>query len=67
MSMFGEGAARLAGIVGAGLGWSPDAFWQATPAEIAAVVAGVAAPQGATVPPADAALIARLQKEHPAG
>ena len=67
MSMFGEGAARLAGIVGAGLGWSPDAFWQATPAEIAAVVAGVAAPGGATVPPAAAARIARWRKAHPAG
>ncbi|AXJ95486.1 MULTISPECIES: phage tail assembly chaperone [unclassified Sphingomonas] len=63
---FGEGAARLAGVAGAGLRWSPDAFWRATPAELAAVVTAAAAGSGETPPP-DAALIAHLQKEHPDG
>ena len=35
---FGATAARLAGIAGAVLGWSADRFWNATPAELAAVL-----------------------------
>ena len=30
--------ARLAGLAGALLGWRPDEFWRATPAELAAVL-----------------------------
>ena len=37
---FAEGAARLAGLVPRLLGWTPAAFWQATPSELAAVLAG---------------------------
>lgn len=37
--MFSEAAARLAGMAGAVLGWRPEDFWQATPAELAGVVA----------------------------
>ncbi|EQB33302.1 phage tail assembly chaperone [Sphingobium ummariense] len=36
---FSERAARLAGIAGWLLGWRPDEFWRATPAELAAVLA----------------------------
>ena len=36
---FSENAARLAGLVPRLLGWSPDAFWSATPAELAAILA----------------------------
>lgn len=36
--MFSDGAARLAGLAGALLGWRPDEFWKATPAELAAVL-----------------------------
>lgn len=36
---FSENAARLAGLVPRLLGWSPDAFWNATPAELAAILA----------------------------
>ena len=36
--MFSEAAARLAGLAGALLGWRPDEFWRATPAELAAVL-----------------------------
>jgi uncharacterized phage protein (TIGR02216 family) len=35
---FAGGAARLAGMAGALLGWRPDEFWRATPAELAAVI-----------------------------
>jgi uncharacterized phage protein (TIGR02216 family) len=35
---FAECAARLAGLAGALLGWRPDEFWRATPAELAAVL-----------------------------
>jgi uncharacterized phage protein (TIGR02216 family) len=43
---FGEAAARLAGVAGALLGWSPDAFWRATPAELEAVLRALAGPAG---------------------
>jgi uncharacterized phage protein (TIGR02216 family) len=36
--VFSEGARRLAGLAGALLGWRPDEFWRATPAELAAVL-----------------------------
>ncbi|WP_414713829.1 phage tail assembly chaperone [Sphingomonas sp.] len=39
---FGGAAARLAGFAAVALGWSPDAFWRATPAELAGVVAVLA-------------------------
>jgi uncharacterized phage protein (TIGR02216 family) len=45
---FADSAARLAGLVPLLLGWPPDAFWNATPAELAAVLAPGAA--GAPVP-----------------
>jgi uncharacterized phage protein (TIGR02216 family) len=32
--MFGEAARRLAGAAAALLGWTPDIFWQSTPAEL---------------------------------
>jgi hypothetical protein len=35
---FADAAARLAGLVPRLLGWSPDAFWNATPAELAAIL-----------------------------
>lgn len=61
---FAGAALRLAGMAGAVLGWTPDAFWRATPAELAAVVR-VLIP-AATTPP-DAATIARLQEAFPDG
>lgn len=32
---FGDGAARLCGAAAMLLGWRPDEFWNATPAELA--------------------------------
>lgn len=39
--LFRNDAARLAGLAGALLGWRPDDFWRATPAELAAVLAAM--------------------------
>ena len=38
MRRFAEGARRLAGVAGWLLGWRPEQFWRATPAELAAVL-----------------------------
>lgn len=48
--LFSAAAGRLAGLAGALLGWRPDEFWRATPAELAAVLAALAgeAPEGVT-------------------
>ena len=35
---FGPGALRLAGLAARALGWRPDEFWGATPAELAAIL-----------------------------
>ena len=62
---FAASAVRLAGFAGALLGWRPDAFWAATPAELEAIVR-VFAGDDAAVPP-DAAAIARLKEMFPDG
>lgn len=66
MSDFAGGAVRLAGFAGAVLGWSPDAFWRATPAELAAVVTAAGGGEGAMTPP-DAATLARMREAFPDG
>ena len=37
--MFGPGAARLGGLAARLLGWRPPEFWNATPGELAAILA----------------------------
>ncbi len=64
MTMFAHAAGRLAGQAGAVLGWSPDAFWAATPVELAAVVAAIA---GEAADPPDMATIERLREAFPDG
>lgn len=59
---FGASAARLAGLAGVLLGWRPDEFWRATPAELAAVL-GAIAPQAAEAPGRDE--LARLMAQFP--
>jgi hypothetical protein len=39
MTTFADSAARLAGLVPGALGWPPREFWDATPAELAAIFA----------------------------
>jgi uncharacterized phage protein (TIGR02216 family) len=36
---FADGALRLAGLVPRLMGWTPETFWNATPAELAAILA----------------------------
>jgi hypothetical protein len=43
---FAAGAARLAGLIPRVLGWRPGDFWNATPAELAAIFAANGEPGG---------------------
>ena len=61
--MFSDSAARLAGLAGALLGWRPDEFWRATPAELTAVL-GALIPEEATASSID---LARLMEMFPDG
>lgn len=63
--MFREAAARLAGMAGALLGWRPDEFWRATPAELAGVLATLAGGDGAA--PVTADDLAGLKERFPDG
>ena len=60
---FRGAAARLAGLAGVAFGWSPDAFWRATPAELGALVRAVVGDGVA----ADGAVLARLRERYPDG
>lgn len=60
--MFSDAAARLAGLAGALLGWRPDEFWRATPAELAAVFAALA---GGGAAPVTRDELARLRERFP--
>lgn len=62
---FMDGAARLAGIAGALLGWRPDEFWRATPAELAGVLSALFGEDGGD--PAGPADLARLKEMFPDG
>ena len=45
MDRFSEAAGRLAGLAGALLGWRPEEFWRATPAELGAVLGAMLGPE----------------------
>jgi len=62
--VFSDAAGRLAGTAGALLGWRPDEFWAATPAELAAVLIAMA---GDDLPAASAHDLARLKEMFPDG
>ena len=64
MDRFSDSAARLAGLAGALLGWRPDEFWRATPAELGAVLEAMAGPDQV---PASRADLARLMERFPDG
>jgi uncharacterized phage protein (TIGR02216 family) len=51
-------------MAGALLGWRPDEFWNATPAELGAILAALA---GEEIAPAGAADLARLKELFPDG
>ena len=61
---FSEAAGRLAGLAGALLGWRPDEFWGATPAELAAVLGAMMPERGDAATAAD---LARLMERFPDG
>lgn len=62
--MFGQAAVRLAGFTAVVLGWRPDEFWNATPEELAVILAAHIQPENA---PADRATLERLKETHPDG
>lgn len=62
MSRFGEAASRLAGMSAWLLGWRPGDFWNATPAELAAVLR---AREPEEVAPPDPESIAALMERFP--
>lgn len=59
---FAAGALRLSGLAMRLLGWRPDEFWNATPAELAAIFAPDGEAQGA--PLSRAELETLLEREH---
>lgn len=61
MDCFGRCAARLSSAASTLLGWKPDEFWNATPAELALALE---APADAAQGP-DVATIAALRRQFP--
>lgn len=57
---FGEAAVRLTGAASLLLGWRPEDFWNATPAELATALNGVAASE-----PVDGDTIEALRRRFP--
>lgn len=64
MAEFAAAALRLAGVAGALLGWRPDEFWKATPAELAAVLLAFGGESAAGATSAD---LERLKEMFPDG
>lgn len=62
--MFAEAAARLAGLTAVLLGWKPEDFWNATPEELATILAAHINPE---IAPADRSVLERLKEKHPDG
>ncbi|HEX8620522.1 MAG TPA: phage tail assembly chaperone [Allosphingosinicella sp.] len=62
MERFSASARRLAGLAGALLGWRPDEFWRATPAELGAVLEAML---GSWEEPAGRADLERLMQRFP--
>ncbi len=61
--MFGDEARRLAGAATLLLGWTPDTFWRATPAELMDALM----PAGGEGEPADRQKIEALMERFPDG
>lgn len=62
--MFAEAALRLAGAAGLAFGWTPETFWNATPAELGALARTLA---GESAVPPNASEIASLKELFPDG
>ena len=61
---FAASAARLAGFAGLAFGWTPEAFWHATPAELSALATAMAGDAGGSLGTRE---LAQLMEEHPDG
>jgi uncharacterized phage protein (TIGR02216 family) len=61
---FAGAAARLAGMAGLAFGWTPDVFWNATPAELGALAGAL---RGDALGPLAADQLARLKECFPDG
>jgi hypothetical protein len=61
---FAASARHLAGLTGAVLGWRPDEFWTATPAELATIFDALSPPREAPPTRDD---VARLKEQFPDG
>ncbi|MCW2364286.1 MULTISPECIES: phage tail assembly chaperone [Sphingobium] len=64
---FAEVARTLAGQAGLLLGWRPDEFWRATPAELADALAVLRDLAGPQVTPFDRSALAKMMERHPDG
>ena len=61
MTLFGEAAARLCAAAAVLLGWRPDEFWNATPAELALALQ----PSSDEADPPTASAIDELRRRFP--
>jgi uncharacterized phage protein (TIGR02216 family) len=61
---FAAAAVRLAGLAGALLGWRPEEFWKATPAELATVLQAIGGSDNAVASATD---LQRLMEMFPDG
>ncbi|MEO8723148.1 MAG: phage tail assembly chaperone [Sphingobium sp.] len=66
-SCFADTAARLAGIIGWLLHWSPDQFWACTPMELGTVLSAVTGELTDFAPPPDPRTLAQLRERFPDG
>lgn len=65
MEAFGPAALLIGGLMARLAGWTPDVFWNATPAEAAMVLGAWAGGAGEGAAPPDAQLRARLMEQFP--
>ncbi|MEM8917672.1 MAG: phage tail assembly chaperone [Pseudomonadota bacterium] len=66
---FADGARQIGGQVSLFLGWTPDQFWSATPAELYSIFVALerAGLSGVPAAPLDRRSLEKLQKDCPDG